>query len=101
MEHSYKILTHSVLFHGLDEQSLEVLFKDKLYRIRHYEKGGYIAHSHDECKQLMIVMKGSVRGEMTDFSGKTIVIEEIKAPRPLASGFIFGSNNRFPVSDHE
>ncbi len=86
-----------MLFHGLDESSLEVLFKNKLYRIKHYEKGGYIAHSHDECNQLMIVMKGMVRGEMTDFSGKTIIIEEIKAPRPLAAGFIFGSNNRYPV----
>jgi len=97
MDQTYKILTKSLIFNGLDEISLEILFKDKLYRIRQYEKGGYIAHSHDECDRLMIVMKGSVRGEMTDFSGKTIIIEEIRAPRPLASAFLFGNNNRFPV----
>ena len=97
MDQTYKILTKSLIFNGLDEISLEVLFKDKLYRIKHYEKGGTIAHSHDECDRLMIVVRGSVRGEMTDFSGKTIKIEDIEAPRPLAAGFIFGKNNRFPV----
>ncbi len=45
----------------------------------------------------LIVVSGSVRGEMTDFSGKKLKIEDIAAPRPLAAAFIFGRENRFPV----
>jgi hypothetical protein len=31
-----------------------------------------------------------VKGEMTDYNGKTIKIEDIEAPRPLAVAFLFG-----------
>jgi CRP-like cAMP-binding protein len=46
---------------------------------------------------MLIVVQGTVRGEMSDFSGKRLKIEDIPAPRPLAAAFIFGKDNRFPV----
>jgi len=97
MENLFQLLTDNMIFRGMDGNSIENLFQQKTYRLKKYEKGEYIAHSHDECERLMIVIHGSVRGEMTVFSGKTIKIEDIGVPRPLAAGFIFGNNNRFPV----
>jgi CRP/FNR family transcriptional regulator, dissimilatory nitrate respiration regulator len=35
---------------------------------------------------------------MIDYSGKTIKIEDVEAPRPLAAAFLFGKNNLFPVT---
>ena len=46
----------------------------------------------------MIVMKGVMKGEMTDFAGRVIKIEDIAAPGALASAFIFGNKNWFPVN---
>ena len=46
----------------------------------------------------MIVIGGTVKGEMVDYSGRVIKIEDIPAPGALASAFIFGSRNRFPVN---
>jgi CRP-like cAMP-binding protein len=46
---------------------------------------------------MLFVVAGSVRGEMSDFSGRRLKIEDIPAPRPLAVAFIFGRENRFPV----
>jgi CRP-like cAMP-binding protein len=97
MENLFQLLTGAMIFRGMDGNSIESLFQKKIYRLKKYEKGETIAQSHEECDRLMIVIRGSVRGEMTDFSGKTIKIEDIGVPRPLAAGFIFGSNNRFPV----
>ena len=51
----------------------------------------------DEVKNILILLCGSVKGEMVDFSGKTIKIEDIESPRPLAPAFLFGENNRYPV----
>jgi len=45
----------------------------------------------------MILLEGSVRGEMTDFSGRMIKIEDIQAPKPIAGAFLFGSQNLYPV----
>ena len=35
---------------------------------------------------------------MIDYSGKTVKIEDIEAPRPLAAAFLFGKENKFPVT---
>ena len=50
----------------------------------------------DPVANLLIVLSGSVRGEMIDYSGKTVKIEDIEAPKPLAAAFLFGKENRFP-----
>lgn len=49
------------------------------------------------CNRLVILTKGSVRGEMIDYSGRLIKVEDIAAPRALAPLFLFGEENRFPV----
>jgi CRP-like cAMP-binding protein len=46
----------------------------------------------------MMVIDGVVKGEMVDFTGRVIKIEDIPASGTLASAFIFGSRNRFPVN---
>ncbi|MBN1413790.1 MAG: Crp/Fnr family transcriptional regulator [Bacteroidales bacterium] len=97
MEKLYQILKETLIFNGLDELAIENLLHQKMFRLKKYCKEEFVAHSNDICDRLMIVIQGSVRGEMTDFSGKTIKIEDIIAPQPLAAGFIFGRNNRFPV----
>ena len=49
------------------------------------------------CNRLVILTQGSVRGEMIDYSGRLIKVEDIAAPRALAPLFLFGEENRFPV----
>ena len=46
----------------------------------------------------MIILDGSVRGEMIDYSGKIVKIEDIEAPKPLAAAFLFGKENKYPVT---
>jgi CRP-like cAMP-binding protein len=47
---------------------------------------------------MIIVTSGIVKGEMVDYAGRVIKIEDIPAPGALASAFIFGNRNRFPVN---
>ena len=50
------------------------------------------------CSNLMILAEGNVRGEMMNFSGNVVKIENIAAPRPIAPAFLFGENNKLPVT---
>jgi CRP-like cAMP-binding protein len=45
-----------------------------------------------------MVIEGNVRGEMMDATGRVLKIEDIGVPRPLAIAFLFGQNNRYPVT---
>jgi CRP-like cAMP-binding protein len=46
----------------------------------------------------MIVVAGIVKGEMVDYSGRVIKIEDIPAPGALAPAFLFGNRNKYPVN---
>jgi CRP-like cAMP-binding protein len=97
MKNFFKELSATNIFRGLSPENIEALMKDKPFRFKEYLKDEYVAYSHDVCNDMLIVVQGMVRGEMSDFSGKRLKIEDIEAPRPLAAAFIFGRENRFPV----
>ena len=47
------------LFAGLKDEDLATLAGD--FRIKHYEKGGFIFHQEDYSRELYVVMQGKVR----------------------------------------
>jgi CRP/FNR family transcriptional regulator, dissimilatory nitrate respiration regulator len=97
MENIFNILAKTNIFNGISPLEIKSLFSGKTYRVKEYARDEYIAYSDDTCYDMLILLKGSVRGEMTDFTGKKLKIEDIMAPRPLAIAFIFGHENRYPV----
>ncbi|WP_016776073.1 Crp/Fnr family transcriptional regulator [Anaerophaga thermohalophila] len=94
----YQLLTKSPLFAGIKEDEIKKLFSRIVYQVRSYAKGEIIASGGEECRSLQIVFTGNVKGEMIDYSGRVLKIEDIPPPRPLAVAFLFGKNNRFPVT---
>jgi len=94
----YEILTHCPIFIGLNEEELKTIFSKSHHFTKTYEVGEIAAFSGETVNFLMVVLEGSVKGEMVDFSGKIIKIDDIRAPRALASAFIFGKQNKFPVN---
>lgn len=94
----FQQLSQSPVFRGITPEEMESLLQGAQYRIKKYSKGDMVAFREDRCENLMIVMKGSVKGEMLDPSGKSIKIEDIMAPYPIASAFLFGQRNQFPVN---
>ena len=93
-----EILSQSTIFSNIKIEDIEFLLEKINYQIRSYQKDGIISLSGDNCERLLIVIEGSVRGEMVDFSGKTIKIEDIEAPNTVAEAFLFGDNNKLPVN---
>lgn len=91
-------LSQSPVFRGISPDEMENLLIDSQYQIKKFSKGDMLAFREDKCENLMIVLKGSVKGEMLDPSGKSIKIEDIMAPYPIASAFLFGQRNQFPVN---
>ncbi|QKG80596.1 Crp/Fnr family transcriptional regulator [Tenuifilum thalassicum] len=92
-----KVISRSPIFKGLTEEEVADILKETPHSIRSYRKGQTIAQRTEEVKNLSIIIEGSVKGEMVDFSGKILKIEEMFAPKPIAHAFLFGENNKFPV----
>ncbi|MCW3788973.1 MULTISPECIES: Crp/Fnr family transcriptional regulator [Marinilabiliaceae] len=67
------------------------------HQVKTYKKDELIASSGDKCNSLKIIVKGAAVGEMMDFQGKSLRIEELHAPDTIASAFLFGEDNTLPV----
>lgn len=93
-----EILCQSPIFRGISPENLQELFSQIHLQVKSYEKNEIIVEGGEICDRLLIVQKGSVKAEMNDYSGKTIKIEDLVAPQPLATAFLFGQQNRFPVT---
>ena len=90
-------LLKTPLFHSLDEPELERIFTELKVSETHFKKGEILALQNEPVNRLILLLSGSVKGEMTDPSGKVVKVEDVQAPSPLAILFLFGQDNRFPV----
>lgn len=90
-------LVNNPLFRGITPERLFANLEEISFHTRSYKKGEILAQQGAVCNRLVILTKGSVRGEMIDYSGRLIKVEDIAAPRAIAPLFLFGEENRYPV----
>lgn len=91
------VLVNNPLFRGITPERLFADLEEISFHTRSYKKGEILAQQGAVCNRLVILTKGSVRGEMIDYSGRLIKVEDIAAPRAIAPLFLFGEENRYPV----
>ncbi len=92
------LLAEAPLFRGLSDAEIETILTEVPHRLRRFRAGSLVAQSGEPVNSMMIVTSGIVKGEMVDYAGRVIKIEDIPAPGSLASAFIFGNRNRYPVN---
>ena len=92
------VLERNLLFKGLNKSEIGFIINKVHHQVRTVEKNGIIAMEGDMLRHLIIVVEGSVVGEMMDFDGNILRVETIEASKSLATAFIFGEKNRFPVT---
>ena len=90
-------LVNNPLFRGITPERLFADLEEISFHTRSYKKGEILPQQGAVCNRLVILTKGSVRGEMIDYSGRLIKVEDIAAPRAIAPLFLFGEENRYPV----
>lgn len=94
----YNLLSRSPLFRGMAPSEVEKALYGVPRQTRKYREGTLIFQSGEQVSSLSVVLSGTVKGEMTDYTGRVIKIEDIPAPGAIAPAFIFGSKNLLPVN---
>ena len=92
-----KTLKETVVFNSMDEKTIKNILEKTRYEIRNYSPNESIAFRGDEVKGLYIILKGTLITEMLTEEGNVIKIEELVPSDVIASAFVFGKKNSFPV----
>ena len=94
----YKLMSQCPVFRGIPENEMKNLLGKIHFQIKKFSRDEVVAIGGETVQNMYILLSGSVKGEMIDYSGKTIKIEDVEAPKPLATAFLFGNDNKFPVT---
>lgn len=86
------------LFEGCNRPLLQALLDSTDSRLNQYAPGHLLALQDSPCRSLLLLCSGSLTACMTNAEGKELKIETLKAPEVLAPAFVYGSENRFPVT---
>jgi CRP/FNR family transcriptional regulator, dissimilatory nitrate respiration regulator len=92
------ILATSSLFRGVGVEELESLLGPAALAARDFRAGSVLLLAGCAYDSLWVLLEGSVSAEMMSVSGKTIRIESISAPEPLASAILFAPEPVLPVT---
>lgn len=93
-----ELLLNTPFFRGMNLDEINEILSRTPHSVRSYGPGDTIVRSGEEVRRLMIVARGTVKGEMTDTEGRVIKIENIPSKMILAPAFMFGGMNRYPVN---
>jgi CRP-like cAMP-binding protein len=90
-------LGQNELFSGVDAKEIDRLMDGISYKSLRYGKDDILAMAGDVVAGQYIMLSGEVRGEMTNYMGKVVKIEDIRGCQLLAPAFLFGADNHYPV----
>ena len=83
---------------SIPDSEKESFLNDVRFTIKSFKKNEWIISQGEEFTSLYILIEGEIKTVMTDEKGDFMHIEDIKAPLPMATGFLFAGNNKSPVS---
>lgn len=90
-------LSLSPLFSGFSEEQKHHFFTQVVTGKKEFAKGELVARQGETVGAMFLLVSGCVRTEMVTKEGNVLEIEMIEAVAPLASAFLFASDNKFPV----
>lgn len=94
----FEILKSSPLFASLDIRDINILISNILHQIKSFSKDEVLAYSGERVEKAIILLEGKLKGEMVDFAGSSLKIEELEPPQMVAPAFLYGPQSFFPVN---
>ncbi len=91
-------LSKSKLFANFDAAQITDLFKDLNYSLNRHIKDQTIHIENEECKNLSIIISGTVEIQKIDSSGKVLSIAQFHEADTFGENLIFGNKTNYPVT---
>jgi len=94
----FESLKASPLFKGLEIAEINSLINNSSHQIKQFSNKEVLAYAGEKVEKAMILLEGKLQGEMIDFAGNSLKIEEMEPPQMVAAAFLYGAQSAFPVN---
>ena len=94
----FESLNASPLFKGLEIAEINSLINNSSHQIKQFSNKEVLAYAGEKVEKAIILLEGKLQGEMIDFAGNSLKIEEMEPPQMVASAFLYGPQSVFPVN---
>jgi CRP-like cAMP-binding protein len=94
----FETLKASPLFKGLETEEINSLINSSSHQIKQFSNKEVLAYAGEKVEKAMILLEGKLQGEMIDFAGNSLKIEEMEPPQMVAAAFLYGPQSVFPVN---
>ena len=94
----FESLKASPLFKGLEIAEINSLINNSSHQIKQFSNKEVLAYSGERVEKAMVLLEGKLQGEMIDFAGNSLKIEEMEPPQMIAAAFLYGPQSVFPVN---
>ena len=94
----FETLKASPLFKGLETEDINSLINNSSHQIKQFSDKEVLAYAGEKVEKAMILLEGKLQGEMIDFAGNSLKIEEMEPPQMVAAAFLYGPQSVFPVN---
>ena len=93
-----KILSKCDLFTKIDKDELLKIFDSINYRIIKYAKNTIIHKKNDSCKDLIIILKGTLSLYEDNFNNKTFTVYSFSPVSIVGANTLFSDNNHYKLN---
>jgi len=94
----FETLKASPLFKGFEIEDINSLINSSSHQIKQFSNKEVLAYAGEKVEKAMILLEGKLQGEMIDFAGNSLKIEEMEPPQMVAAAFLYGPQSVFPVN---
>jgi len=94
----FESLKASPLFKGLEIAEINSLINNSSHQIKQFSNKEVLAYAGEKVEKAIILIEGKLQGEMIDFAGNSLKIEEMEPPQMVAAAFLYGPQSAFPVN---
>ena len=94
----FESLKASPLFKGLEIAEINSLINNSSHQIKQFSHKEVLAYAGEKVEKAIILIEGKLQGEMIDFAGNSLKIEEMEPPQMVAAAFLYGPQSAFPVN---
>jgi len=94
----FEALKGSPLFKGMEVAEINALLSNLSHQVKQFSNQDVLAYAGQSVDKAIILLEGKLQGEMIDFAGNSLKIEEIEPPQMVAAAFLYGPQSFFPVN---